>query len=93
VDPRAGLDAVAKRIESLHRTCQESNPGRPVSSLVTVLTELNRLSVTSYEYFYDNYLREGILLDKIIVAQLIKKFPAFHGTRRFVTVFTTASHW
>jgi hypothetical protein len=23
----------------------------------------------------------------------IKKFPAFYGTRRFITVFTTARHW
>jgi hypothetical protein len=26
-------------------------------------------------------------------AQLVKKFPAFYGTRRFITVFTTARHW
>jgi len=27
------------------------------------------------------------------VTQLVKKFPAFYGTRRFITVFTTALHW
>jgi hypothetical protein len=32
-------------------------------------------------------------LEKLIVAQIVKKFPAFDGTRRFVTVFTTARHW
>jgi hypothetical protein len=25
-------------------------------------------------------------------AQLVQKFPAFYGTRRFITVFTTARH-
>jgi hypothetical protein len=25
-----------------------------------------------------------VLLEKLIVAQLIKKFPAFYGTRRFI---------
>jgi len=27
------------------------------------------------------------------VTQLVKKFPAFYGNRRFITVFTTALHW
>jgi hypothetical protein len=31
-----------------------------------------------------------VLLEKLIVAQLIKNFPAFHGTRRFITVSTRA---
>jgi len=29
----------------------------------------------------------------MIVAQLVKKFPADYGTRRFITVFTRARHW
>jgi hypothetical protein len=33
-----------------------------------------------------------ILLEKLIVAQSGKKFLAFYGTRRFITVFTTAHH-
>jgi len=32
-------------------------------------------------------------LEKLIVTQLVKKFPALHGTRRFITVFTRSSHW
>jgi len=31
--------------------------------------------------------------EKLIVAQLAKTFPSFYGTRRFITVFTTACHW
>jgi hypothetical protein len=28
------------------------------------------------------------LLEKLTVSQLVKKFPAFYGTRRFITAFT-----
>jgi hypothetical protein len=34
-----------------------------------------------------------ILLQKLIVTQLVKKFPALYGTRRYITVFTRALHW
>jgi hypothetical protein len=43
VDPRAGLDAVARRKNP--SPCRESNAGRPARSLVTILTELPLLPV------------------------------------------------
>ena len=33
-----------------------------------------------------------VLLEKLTVPQLVKKFPAFYGTRRFITAFTSARH-
>jgi hypothetical protein len=33
------------------------------------------------------------LLKKPPVTQLLKNFPTFYGTRRFITVFTRALHW
>ena len=33
-----------------------------------------------------------ILLVKLIRSQLVKKFPAFYGTRRLITVFTSDRH-
>jgi hypothetical protein len=33
-----------------------------------------------------------VLLEKLIVAQLVKKFLAFYGTERFITMFTGACH-
>jgi hypothetical protein len=33
-----------------------------------------------------------VLLEKATVPQLLKKLLAFHETRRFITVFTTAYH-
>jgi hypothetical protein len=38
VDPRAGLDAVAKRKQFHHCACRELNPSRPARSLVSILT-------------------------------------------------------
>jgi len=40
VDPRAGLDAVAKRKNISSCLCRELNPGCQVRSLVTILTEV-----------------------------------------------------
>ena len=33
-----------------------------------------------------------ILLEKLTGLQLVKKFPAFHGTRRFITALTCVRH-
>jgi hypothetical protein len=33
-----------------------------------------------------------VLLEKLTGRQLVKKFPAFYGTRRFITAFTRARH-
>jgi hypothetical protein len=33
-----------------------------------------------------------VLLEKLTGLQLVKKFPAFYGTRRFITAFTIARH-
>ena len=33
-----------------------------------------------------------VLLENLTVSQLVYKFPAFYGTRRFITAFTSARH-
>jgi hypothetical protein len=33
-----------------------------------------------------------VLLEKLTGLQLVKKFPTFYGTRRFITAFTSARH-
>jgi hypothetical protein len=33
-----------------------------------------------------------VLLEKLTGPQLVKKFPPFYGTRRFITLFTSARH-
>jgi hypothetical protein len=43
--------------------------------------------------FKDTYSRSWALLEKLPIVQPIKNFPAFYGTRRFITVFTRFLHW
>ena len=66
------------------------------SSQPSVLTWLLFLSVQSYPVVYVLY---GILtpwcrvlLEKLTGLQLVKKFPSFHGTRRFITALTSVHH-
>ena len=33
-----------------------------------------------------------VLLEKLTVSQMVKKFPAFYRTRKFITAFTSARH-
>ena len=33
-----------------------------------------------------------VLLENLTGSQPVKKFPPFHGTRRFITAFTSARH-
>ena len=41
-------------------------------------------------YLYIPY--STVLLEKLTGLQLVKKFPAFYGTRRFITAFTSTRH-
>jgi hypothetical protein len=44
---------------------------------------------------YNTYLHTPlciVLLEKLTGLQLVKKFPAFHGTRRFITTLTSVRH-
>ena len=51
----------------------------------------------SYENSYTNLLNLltpwcRVLLEKLTGLQLVKKFPAFYGTRRFITALTSVRH-
>jgi len=35
----------------------------------------------------------SVLLEELTVTQLLKKFPAVYGTRKFITVFKRDRHW
>ena len=50
----------------------------------------NRYAATSpnlYTYLLTAWWR--VLLEKLTGLQPVKKFPAFHGTRRFITALTS----
>ena len=42
--------------------------------------------------FSPNYLHTYLLLEKLTGSQLVKKFQAFYGTRRFITALISARH-
>ena len=45
--------------------------------------------------YYNTYLLtpwSRVLLEKLTALQLVKKFPAFYGTRRFIIALTSARH-
>jgi len=52
---------------------------------------IHRVRNTGY-WFYLPAPWSRVLLEKLTVPQLVKKFPAFYGTRRFITAFTSARH-
>jgi hypothetical protein len=52
-----------------------------------------RVSIWSLILILLTYLWSCALLQKPPIVQVLKKFPAFYGTRRFITVFIRALHW
>ena len=55
-------------------------------------TWLSRVYYFLYLLTYSLTPRCRVLLVQLTGLQPVKKFPAFHGTRRFITAFTNARH-
>jgi len=55
---------------------------------------INDRSILCYNYFltYLLTLWSRVLLEKLTVIQLVTKYPAFYGARRFITAFTSSRH-
>ena len=49
-------------------------------------------AIILYLSYVLNYSMEQSPLEKLIGSQLVKKLPAYYGTRRFITAFTSAGH-
>jgi hypothetical protein len=60
------------------------------TDLNTWTTPLVRCNKNSYLLTYS---WSWALLEKLPIVQPLKKFPAFYGIWRFITVFTRALHW
>ena len=52
---------------------------------------LQRISYLLTDYYLDTVWSK-FLLEKLAGSQLVKKFPAFYGSRSFITTFTSARH-
>ena len=67
------------------------------SCLVDLFTQV-KVGVYLFTYLITHLLthlltpESRVLLEKLTGLQLVKKFPAFYGTRRLVTAFTSARH-
>ena len=58
--------------------------------LVTVCVVFDFPLLSLYNYLLTPWCR--VLLEKLTGLQLVKKFPAFHRTRRFITALTSVHH-
>jgi hypothetical protein len=74
-------------------------PHSPVVTVYTVRAALTDRFLITEESVYCAVLTEylltpwsRVLLEKLTGLQLVKKFPAFYGIRRFITAFTGARH-
>jgi len=68
-----------------------------LSGFITSLIQLQRsqgikivLMWLTYFLTYLLHTYSRVLLEKLTGSQLVKKFPTFYGTRRFITAFTSA---
>ena len=62
---------------------------------MTALCLLSECTLECKSTYFLTYLLSPwnrVLLDKLTSFQLVKKFPSFYGTRRFITAFTCARH-
>jgi hypothetical protein len=50
------------------------------------------LALFVYSAVLPYLIRSRVLLEKLTGSQLVKKFPEFYGTRKFITAFTHARH-
>jgi hypothetical protein len=62
------------------------------------ISHCDYLTPTSFMSSAETDLSKGdenklaVHLKKLMVTQLVNKFPAFYGTERLITMFTTAHH-
>jgi hypothetical protein len=63
---------------------------RGILSLIYCFVKDNAVCRTRYNYLLTPWSR--VLPEKLKRPELLKKFPAFYGTRRFITTFTRACH-
>ena len=62
------------------------------SYLISFLLTYLLIHTLTYLITYSLTPRCRVLLEQLTGLQLVKKLPAFHGTRRFITALTTVRH-
>jgi hypothetical protein len=67
------------------RKTHHGNSGRAWYDITTDITYL-----LNYLFTYSLTQRSTVLLERLTGFQRVKKFPAFYGTRRYITAVTSA---
>ena len=71
--------------------CKEYNLSQPSVYLILSFSD-KFLGISTYRLTYLLTPWSRIVLEKLTGSQLVKKFPSFYETRRFITAFTSARH-
>jgi hypothetical protein len=82
------LDELRKSRKCVYRSGLHSARLKDTSSVLT--RDIRMISINVL--LGAQYLTVGVLPEKLTVPTLRKKFPAFSGTRRLITAFTSARH-
>ena len=71
-----------------------SNSREEMFVVLRVYMRLSSYLLPKFTYVLTYFLTpwSRVLLQKLTGSQLVKKFPTFYGTRRFITAFTSARH-
>ena len=70
--------------------CNSQNWIQPIK--INVMVSLSSSLIPTYLLTYLLTTWSRVLPEKLTGFQLVKKFPAFYGTLRFITAFTSARH-
>ena len=65
---------------------------KPAGKLIPIYFPQHKNFILVYHTYYLLAWWCRVLLEKLTGLQLVKKFPAFHGTRRFITALTSVRH-
>ena len=78
----------------MHSTAHNVDVGGNTSSTFIIDLNSNFFLTHTLTYLLTYLLtpRCRVLLEKLAGLQLVKRFPAFYGTRRFITALTTVRH-
>jgi hypothetical protein len=62
-----------------------------ITIIKTLAVDVLYFKVPKQSQLVSRYLTSGVHLEKLTVTQLVKKFPAFYETLKFITFFTRAT--
>ena len=75
-----------------HTRHMSSPPHSYISAEIFIQKAIDQAPLLTYLLTYLIIPRCRVLLEKLTGLQLVKKLPAFHGNRRFITALTSVRH-